>query len=383
MPFRSVAADDIFISYTRRDAAKYAAGLAAELNGRGFSCFTDMLGTVPAKDVPDMVMEKIRSCAMFVVVCTERAATRDTIHDEVKEFIQTGRRSLIVPIDFGGFLYRATWYSYVEGIAPAPEENPKALEEGTPSPSVISRIEKQFTYARRNQRLRRATFATAAVLLLLLLASAAAGVYASRKISEAEAARVEAAEERAKADGARADAEAARKAADAARKAADAERKAADDAKADAGRQRDEAARQTEIARDATRTAEEKTRLADDAARRATAAAAAARRATAEAERQQAVANSRSLADRSQTLRRQRPHELPRSVTLATDAAPHRRDPRSRHGAAREPRPAPRPEPAPRHLRGPGGERGPQPRRASLRGALRRQEAPRLRLRDR
>ena len=32
---------------------------------------------------------------------------------------------------------------------------PAALDDGEPSPSVLSRIEKQFNYTRRNQRLRR------------------------------------------------------------------------------------------------------------------------------------------------------------------------------------------------------------------------------------
>ena len=76
MPFRSLAADDIFISYTRLDASTYAAGLADELTKKGFSCFIDKLGTDPNKDLPDMLLRKLKSCAMLVVVGTDRAATR-------------------------------------------------------------------------------------------------------------------------------------------------------------------------------------------------------------------------------------------------------------------------------------------------------------------
>ncbi len=124
MPFRSLAADDIFISYTRLDASTYANGLADELTKKGFSCFIDKLGTEPNKDLPDTLLRKLKSCAMLVIVGTERAATRQTITDEVKNFLDTGRKYSIVPIDFGGAIYRANWYSLIEGVAPEPEKNP-------------------------------------------------------------------------------------------------------------------------------------------------------------------------------------------------------------------------------------------------------------------
>src|ERR1043165_510186 len=100
MPFRSLAADDIFISYTRLDASTYAAGLADELTKLGFSCFIDRLSTDPDADLPDSLKRKLRSCSMRVVVGTRRAATRRAIKEEVAEFVAAGRTS-IVPIDFG------------------------------------------------------------------------------------------------------------------------------------------------------------------------------------------------------------------------------------------------------------------------------------------
>src|SRR6185503_14577246 len=110
MRFRSFAADDIFISYTRLDASTYAAGLADELTKEGFSCFIDKLGTDPDKELPGTLRRKIKSCAMLVIVGTERAGTRSTIEDEIREFLRTGRRSSIVPIDFGGAVYKSRWY---------------------------------------------------------------------------------------------------------------------------------------------------------------------------------------------------------------------------------------------------------------------------------
>lgn len=252
MPFRSLAADDIFISYTRLDASTYAAGLADELTKKGFSCFIDKLGTDPNKDLPDMLRRKVKSCAMLVVVGTERAATRKTIADEIGEFVQTGRGSSIVPIDFDGAVYRAEWYPLVEGIAPEPEKNALALDNGEPSLSVLSRIEKQFNYTRRNQRLRRAALGMAIVFALLLLAGVGAGVYARQQIILANTERKQALEQRAAADKARNEAATERGKADQAKKDADLERaKAAelktkaDEAEVRAG----EAARREQVAR--------------------------------------------------------------------------------------------------------------------------------------
>src|SRR5215216_5368129 len=109
MPFRSLAADDIFISYTRLDASTYAAGLADELTKLGFSCFIDRLGTDPDSGLPGTLRRKIRSCSMLVVIGTERAAARETVEQEIREYLSTGRTS-IVPVNFGDAVYNARWY---------------------------------------------------------------------------------------------------------------------------------------------------------------------------------------------------------------------------------------------------------------------------------
>ncbi|HEU4934109.1 MAG TPA: TIR domain-containing protein, partial [Pyrinomonadaceae bacterium] len=253
MPFRSLAADDIFISYTRLDASTYAAGLADELTKKGFSCFIDKLGTDPNKELPDMLLRKLKSCAMLVVVGTDRAASRQTITDEVRNFLETGRKSSIVPIDFDGSIYRANWYSLIEGIAPEPEKNPTALDDGEPSPSVVSRIEKQFNYTRRNQRLRRAAISMAIVFALLLLAGVGAGVYARKQLVLANAASEAADKARSEAESGRKAAREARDAADLARADADKEKvradKAADDARIAEGRA-GEAVKREQVARE-------------------------------------------------------------------------------------------------------------------------------------
>jgi WD40 repeat protein len=312
MALRPLNADDIFISYTRRDASTYAAGLANELSKKGFSCFIDKLGTDPDKDLPDSLKRKIRNSAMLVVVGTQWAGTRQTIEDEIGEFVGTGRTS-IVPVDFDGAVYKARWYRLIEGIAPEAELNPNALDDGDPSPSVISRIEKQFNYRRRDERLRRITRRAVAVLVGLVIAIAAAAGIAWYQLKRAADATANAREATAKAEQAGRDAEKALAQAFGAQAEALMAKTVAEVANADATEQK-------RLAGLASDEAAEKARLADEAARRAQEAEASRVVAQASADRQQAIAEARSLANRSQTLLRQQPEALTRSISLAIDS---------------------------------------------------------------
>lgn len=193
MPLGFTVGDDIFISYTRRDASTYAAGLASELAEKGFSCFIDKLGTDPDRDLPKSLLSKIRNCTMLVVVGTEWAGTRRTIEAEIREYLKR-KPIAIVPINFDETIYQARWFPLIEGVALETETNPTALQDGNPSTSVINRIEKQFTYTRRNERLRRITIRTAIILGLLVLGTIAITIYARKQLiqlNEFEARRAE------------------------------------------------------------------------------------------------------------------------------------------------------------------------------------------------
>lgn len=174
--------DDIFISYSRADGAHYATGLADRLTEKNYSCFIDKLGTEPDKDLPKSLMKKISNCSLFVVIGTERGAVSEFVAKEIVEFKKTGRT--IVPIDFGGAVARAHWYSLIPGLAAEPEEDATALKTGNPAPNVISRIEKSFNYTRRNQRMRRILLTTTALFLVLVTGSAVAAYIANKKINE-------------------------------------------------------------------------------------------------------------------------------------------------------------------------------------------------------
>jgi len=180
--YRYIWGDDIFISYSRSDGASYAAGLAAALAARKYSCKLDQWGTHPGKEMPDALIRALRRSHILVLVGSPGAARSDAVRQEVMQFLKTKR--MVVPIDFGGAIRETAWWPSVQGL-PWSTEPVSALDTGEPGSATISRIENTHTYTRRDQRLRRTAFATAAVLAVLLLSAAAAGLIATRQAKNA------------------------------------------------------------------------------------------------------------------------------------------------------------------------------------------------------
>lgn len=177
--------DDIFISYSRYDAKTYTDGLANELIKKGFSCFTDALGTERGTEVPESLLRKLKNCRMLVVVGSPAAGTSKAVEKEIETFSSTKGTTTIVLIDFNNDIARSSWYSLVYGLR-RENENFKALETGNPSPAIVSRIEKAFSYRKSKDRLKRYTQATATLLIFLIIASMVAGYLASIQLKQAK-----------------------------------------------------------------------------------------------------------------------------------------------------------------------------------------------------
>src|SRR5689334_7002019 len=142
MLFRSLANDDIFISYSRRDATTYVNGIADVLTQKGFSCFIDRLGTDADEGLPLMLLNKIRRATMFVVLCTEAAKHSTFVSQEIYEFAEAkGTTRMIIPVLFHPSLEESDWFPLIKGIAPE-SESEEALVTGNPANAVVSRIEK-------------------------------------------------------------------------------------------------------------------------------------------------------------------------------------------------------------------------------------------------
>jgi hypothetical protein len=246
MSIRRIFGEDIFISYARKDSSTYATGLAEQLTKRGFSCFIDRLGSEANQVLPNSLRRKIRNATMLVVIGTKWSGTRDSIRDEIAEFKRTKRT--IVPVDLDGSIYDAVWYNEIEGIAPEPEKNLQALDDGNPSLAVLSRIEKAFRYLRRNQRLRFMTIGMVTILVLLLAISAYAGRKAASELARAERARQEADDQR---------------------RIADEQTKAAEEAKKQAQQALRDADKQKKIADAKTEEAKQQSKIADESLKEA------------------------------------------------------------------------------------------------------------------
>ena len=294
MLLKSLYGDDVFISYSRRDGALYAAGIADKLTERNLSCFIDKLGVEPNHNLPTSIIKKIQSCKVFVLIGTEGASISNFVAQEVAEFKKTGRT--ILPIDFKGAVGKAFWYELIPGLATEAEKDPSALEMGTPSPNVVNFIEKSFRYTRRNQRMFRMLLGAMAIFLTLVALSVVFLFIARNQVAKANVA-----EQLAK----QRDME------------AQASQQKAEAAALLAQKMQEKADYATRDADAATKTAQEKTKLAQEAERKANEALGRQRVAEAKAIRQGQIAASREAASSSLSVL---PIDPEASLVLARDA---------------------------------------------------------------
>jgi len=262
-----LSGDDIFISYSRRDGAGYAANLAKKLVDLRFSVYFDQWTTPPGKDLPASLRRKLRRCSVLVVLGTPGAARSDHVRQEIAEFNTTGRT--VIPIIFDSVrasdlvsrdgalvpadetIADAVWAPLIQGLALQPETCANLINNEAPE-GVIGRITDTCRFVRKT---RRQLLTGAAVLAISTIVSVSAGVYASAKSREAVAAINEADRQTVLAGEARSSAEAERSRADQLRKQAEDLSK--------------EVADKTKLAEAAGKRADEQTRIASAAETRA------------------------------------------------------------------------------------------------------------------
>jgi|SRR5579864_6991745 len=161
---RLLFGDDIFISYSRADAASYAALLASELAKRKFSCRFDQWASRPGSGVPPEVLRALKHSTLLVVVSTAGAGVSGPVETEISHFLPTGRN--IVPIDLDGTIRVAHWWPLIDGLA---------VSKAEPFSEVLQRIENTVDFTRRNARLRYLATTALAVFALLAVLNVVAG----------------------------------------------------------------------------------------------------------------------------------------------------------------------------------------------------------------
>ena len=301
---RSLDADDIFISYSREDGTAYLTGLDAALSKRGFSCFTDKRGTDAGKLPPATLYRKVQACKTFVLLATPNALKEpENIAPEVTHFAEANGTSRIICVSFDqdeefGDWANTPWYQHVEGKA-REREHPSTLKTGEPSEEIVEQIVAASDYMKSKDRLRRYRNSALSVLGVLVVAIIAAAIVAGLMFRKAAAETENANNAKQAAAQATADADKALTQALTAQMEAGMAQLGAEIAKADANEQK---------------------KLAEAAAAQAREAQALAAEQRARATQQQTIAKVRSLANSSQTLLRQRPGEIQRSMSRAVEA---------------------------------------------------------------
>lgn len=320
--FFPLSGDDVFISYSRRDGALYAAGLADKLTEKKLSCFIDKLGTEPNHDLPPSLRKKIKSCTVFVLIGTEKAAQSVFVQREIAEFKQT--RRTILPIDFDGNVGKAVWYEEIPGLAVETEKDATALETGNPSQNVVNFIEKSFRYTRRNQHMFRMFLGALSLFFILIGLGVGSYLFAMNKASianqEADIQTKRAEEQTEVANKAEKRAGEQERIAKEKELLANAATKKADEAEKLAEEKTKLAIEKTKAAETATKRADEETKKAEQAAIEAQKAKQLEVIAKAETGRQQKIGNSQRLANKSQSLLKRRPEAITQSVSYAVDS---------------------------------------------------------------
>ena len=102
------SADDVFVCYSRRDAADYALALSSEVSGRGYSCFLDQRLNEPGRALGKSVIAALSQCSMMVLIvspgaaqyvdgATDAARSRDQLEGTHPERRDLGRGSSGAP----------------------------------------------------------------------------------------------------------------------------------------------------------------------------------------------------------------------------------------------------------------------------------------------
>jgi WD40 repeat protein len=161
---RPIHADDIFISYSRRDATAYVIGLEIALSAREFLCYTDRKGTEASGDLPAGLIKSIQQCRTLVLLATPGALAEPTnLAQELAAFVAINGTARIVAVHFVNGEGKepprlrnwmpTEWKPYLVGKSREFDFD-AALASGTPAQKVIDTIVGVCDYVKSKDRLR-------------------------------------------------------------------------------------------------------------------------------------------------------------------------------------------------------------------------------------
>jgi len=161
--FRSYFGNDLFISYSRRDAS-HALELAARLSEKKLACYLDQWETRPGPDIPPHVLKALKGASQLAVLVSKASSASGKVGDEIRLFLPTGRP--IIPIalldaetpasDAGPFptewVKESSWLQLISGSSVTAV---KLGAESDPLRAAESRIANALQFSSRDRRLRR------------------------------------------------------------------------------------------------------------------------------------------------------------------------------------------------------------------------------------
>jgi MTH538 TIR-like domain (DUF1863). len=170
-PFRYLFGRDVFVSYSRADASKYAPQLANAVRSEipAISFYLDRWSAPPSSKLPQMLKRHLRWSSLLVLVCTEKAVQSSFVREEISRFVKTNRQ--IIPIIVGEAGDKINWKEspWKDIVGAAREyEAKERVDAGKPSDEIIDRIKNSARFTIQDTRLRNAVRGTLIGIALLI-----------------------------------------------------------------------------------------------------------------------------------------------------------------------------------------------------------------------
>jgi hypothetical protein len=180
---------DIFISYRRDEASRYAQALRDRLKAADFSCFLDLDEAPPGERLSSTLERALRHSQMLVFAGTRSALSSPWIQRELAFYRKVcGDRRRMILLNVGSALRaRTPEFAYLDELIWI-NEHESAVERGEPSDAVLDGIQRSYSFGHRNAFRRGAVSATIALLVAFSMLAVWQAVRASaaQRLAERE-----------------------------------------------------------------------------------------------------------------------------------------------------------------------------------------------------
>lgn len=156
--------NDIFIAFSRRDAAKYADALHEQLTARGFLCYPPKgFDLRPSAELPHALSHALRRSRMLLLLLSREASSSPSVEQEVQQYLQTHRTICVIRLDED--LEDSRLLRLVQGLPMVIDHEEAGTKQGKPSFEVLGYVKGSFTKLPARRLFTIVSSSVAAVLL--------------------------------------------------------------------------------------------------------------------------------------------------------------------------------------------------------------------------